>query len=374
MDLTVIEVNTSQLITNLKSIREWVNTTPNQSIKLCFPVKANAYGHGLVGTAKISEPYVDYFAVANEGEARILRENQISTPILIFSVFSYENLDWTIRNNIEITVSSLEVAKQVQKVCVSLNARCKVHIKIDTGMNRLGANIKDAWELIDFAYSSPSLELIGVYSHLASSDQEDPTITLSQIDTFSKLVIRIKQLNPSIICHLANSGGICHYPKSYFDMVRPGILSYGYFPRNKLDSNPLNQIKPCFTLKSRVVFAKIVEAHQGISYNHTYITSNRTHVVTIPIGYGDGYRRILSNCGEVLIRGHKYKISGTICMDMLMVDIGANGKGSVGDEVILIGWQDQTEITLESIAEKCNTITYEILCGFTSRIPRIYLS
>jgi alanine racemase len=373
MDLSIIEISTWQLITNLKSIRSWVNATPNQSIKLCFPVKANAYGHGLVGTAKTVEPYVDYLAVANDHEARILRENEIRVPILIFSAFSYDNLDWIIRNNIEITILSLQIAKQIQEICISIKARCRVHIKIDTGMNRLGVNFKDACGLINFVYNAPELELIGVYSHLASSDQENSTTTLAQIDTFSKLVAQIKQLNSNIICHLANSGGICHYPQSYFDMVRPGILSYGYFPRIKLAHYPLNKIQPCFTLKSQILFFKDVEKGQGISYNHTYITASRTHIATLPIGYGDGYRRMLSNYGEVLIGGHKYIISGTICMDMLMVDVGIDNTYSVGDEVILIGAQGSAEITLESVAKKCNTIVYEILCGFTSRIPRIYI-
>ena len=374
MDLNVIEVNSSQLITNLQSIRTWVNATHNKPVKLCFPVKANAYGHGLVDIAKIAEPYVDYLGVADKSEAQILRENNINCPVLLFGAFDYENVAWVIQHKVEFTIASFEKAKKVQNICAQLGAKCKVHIKIDTGMNRIGVNVNNAWELIEFVHNAPEFELVGVYSHLACSEEEDPSTTLAQIDSFSKLVTKIKVLiNPNIICHLANSGGVCYYPQSYFDMVRPGILGYGYFPRNKLDNYQLNQIKPCFTLKSHVIYFKGVDKNQGISYNHTYITPNRTHIATIPIGYGDGYRRMLSNCGEVLIHGHKYKIVGNICMDMLMVDIGAHGKSVVGDEVILIGKQGDEAITLENVALKCNTITYEILCAFTARIPRIYL-
>ena len=155
-------------------------------------------------------------------------------------------------------------------------------------------------------------------------------------------------------------------------MVRPGILSYGYFPSTRVTTSALSQIKPCFSLKSKVIYNKMVDAGSGISYNHTYITKSYTRVVTIPIGYGDGYRRILSNLGDVLIGGKKYTVSGAICMDMLMVDMGADGFAVVEDEVVLIGRQKDEEITLKSVANKCQTIIYEILCGFNNRIPRLY--
>ena len=158
-------------------------------------------------------------------------------------------------------------------------------------------------------------------------------------------------------------------------MVRPGIMSYGYLPRlNDIRNNgPLSVIKPCFSLKSRVMYTKVVEEGQGISYNHRYITKNRTRVITLPIGYGDGYPRMLSNIGEIILSGNKYTISGTICMDMLMVDIGEHGTGYLDDEVVLIGKQGDLEISAQSVADKCGTIVYEILCGFIDRIPRIYI-
>ncbi|MFN7095295.1 MAG: alanine racemase, partial [Burkholderiales bacterium] len=214
----------------------------------------------------------------------------------------------------------------------------------------------------------------GVYSHLTSSDEAEQSFTQHQINQFAGLVKYVKAIKPEVICHLANSGGVSYFPNSYFDMVRPGLLAYGYFPKPSNPKFPLTQIRPCFSLKSKVTYFKVVDKAQGISYNHKYITPKLTRVVTVPVGYGDGYRRMLSNLGEVLIRGKKYQITGNICMDMFMVDIGPTGESYVNDEVVLIGHQADLEITLESVAQKCNTISYEILCGFNERIPRVYVT
>jgi alanine racemase len=217
------------------------------------------------------------------------------------------------------------------------------------------------------------MELTGVYSHLASSDKPDDEFTYEQIKLFAEVVSWVRKLKPDVICHLANSGGVCYYPDSYLDMVRPGIFSYGYHLGDFAEDNALEVVQPCFSLKSQVIYFKVVAKNSGISYNQQYITSTQTRIVTLPIGYGDGFPRVLSNCGEVLIHGCKYTVSGTICMDMFMVDIGPQGVAYVGDEVVLIGKQGANEITLECVAKKCQTITYEILCGFNERLPRTYV-
>jgi alanine racemase len=365
MHATKIEIDTLQFIQNLQAIRNKVS-----KVKICLPVKANAYGHGILKIAQIAEPYIDYLAVACLDEGQLLRQNGITRPILVFGAFGAEDVAGLIANKLEITISSTLKATQIAMYCRDTGQTARVHIKVDTGMNRVGVRVETAPELLNYVLSLPELELVGVYSHLASADEEDKTHTLDQISKFKQIVKLARSLKPDIICHLANSAGVCYYPDSYFDMVRPGILSYGYFPRT-LDES-LAHIRPCFSLKSRVIYTKIVEQGQGISYNHRYITTSRTRVVTIPIGYGDGYPRMLSNIGEILLRNNKYTISGTICMDMLMVDIGENGIGYVDDEVVLIGQQGNSEITLSSVATKCQTIIYEILCGFNDRIPRIY--
>ncbi|HLX53898.1 MAG TPA: alanine racemase, partial [Aquella sp.] len=275
-------------------------------------------------------------------------------------------------HNLEITISSLLKAKLVIDVCQRLKMSCRVHVKVDTGMNRVGVRLENAPALINFIHNSGCMELTGVYSHLASSDRPDDDFTYGQISQFAEIVTWVKKLKSDVICHLANSGGVCYYPDSYLDMVRPGIFCYGYSPGDSVVDNELNMVKPCFSLKSQVIYFKVVAKNSGISYNQKYITNTQTRIVTVPIGYGDGYRRALSNCGEALIHGHKYRVAGTICMDMLMVDIGPDGVAFVGDEVVLIGKQGANEITLDSVAKKCQTITYEILCGFNERIPRVY--
>lgn len=388
---TVIEINSQQFINNLQAIRAHINTRNRinddkdniqafaihmSKTKICLPVKANAYGHGLVGIAKLAQPYVDYLAVSCLDEGITLRQHGIDKPILVFGAFNKGEIAGLIANNLEITVSSQYKAEQLASHCQATNQVCKVHLKIDTGMNRVGVKVTSARGLFECVQLYPQLQLTGVYSHLASSDSDDPTFTLEQIASFKSIVDYAKSINPDIICHLANSGGVCYYPGAYFDMVRPGILSYGYFSGRKIHTitaSPLNQIKPCFSLKSRIIYTKMVDKYKGISYNHTYTTKQYTRVVTVPIGYGDGYRRILSNMGEVLIQGKKYTVAGSICMDMLLVDIGPNGQGRVEDEVVLIGCQGNEEITLASVADKCNTIIYEVLCGFNDRIPRIYI-
>ncbi len=371
MHTTIIEVDSQQFIDNLLAIRQYIDKT-NPQIKFCLPVKANAYGHGLIGISQLAEPYIDYLAVACLDEGEILRQNGITKPILVFGAFSEDQIPGFIANDLEITISSVFKAVQVAEYCKSHKQTAKIHLKIDTGMNRVGVRVETAPELFKYVATRPELNLLGVYSHLASADEDDSTFTLTQINRFEQVANLARQYNPQIICHLANSAGLCYYPTSYFDMVRPGIFSFGYFPNKVIEESPLNQVKPCFSLKSQITYTKLVEAGQTISYNHRYTINLTSRVVTIPIGYGDGYRRSLSNLGEVLIRNQSYTISGTICMDMFMVDLGPNGIGYVGDEVILIGHQGIQEITLESVAEKCNTVIYEILCGFNQRIPRVY--
>lgn len=304
----------------------------------------------------------------------MLVEHQIYKSILVFGSFDDEQIPELINNNLEITLASQEKADALAKYCASKDTQCKVHIGVDTGMNRIGVGINSAKELIDFVLQHPRLELIGVYSHFAASDGLEPTLTEEQIQLFSDIAEYIKRQKPSVICHLANSGGVAYYPQSYFDMVRPGLMSYGYFPAAKVTYGHLSKIKPCFSLTARILHFKTVAKGQGISYSHRYYTGDTTHIATIQIGYGDGYRRGLSNLGQVLIGGKKYPIVGNVCMDMLMVDMGATGEAKVGDEVILIGQQGEQEILLDELADKLNTINYEVLVGFNDRIRRVLVN
>lgn len=211
-------------------------------------------------------------------------------------------------------------------------------------------------------------EIIGVYSHLATSDTPNNPFALKQIEIFHSLISQIKQAG--IVCHLANSGGVAYYPDSYFDMVRPGLLCYGYYPDGNID--PDEVIRPCLSLKAQVSYFKVVPKGAGISYGHLYRTKDQTRIVTIPVGHGDGYRRSLFSHGSVLIRGHRYPIAGVICMDQFMVDIGENVV-YVGDEVVLIGKQENEEITLWELSRAAGSIPHEMLCAFNDRLPRLYI-
>ena len=368
MHPTIIEVNTQQFITNLQAIKQQVGG----EVKLCLPVKANAYGHGLVGTAKAAEAWVDYLAVSCLDEGVQLRQVGISKPILVFGAFDEEQIPGLIANNLEITISSRYKAELLTKYCELFNRKSKVHIKIDTGMNRVGVRLESAYSLIDYIVKHPMIELVGIFSHFAASEELENDFTAMQINKFKQIVDYVKNIKPSVICHIANSGGVCYHSDSYFDMVRPGLLSYGYFPAQQVNTPPLSKIKPIFSLRSRIAYFKVVEAKLGISYNHRYITTEQTRLITIPIGYGDGYRRGLSNKGQIIVHGKKYPIAGSVCMDMLMLDIG-NAEAYVGDVVTLIGQDGGVEITLQELADKLDTIIYEILVGFNERIPRNYI-
>ena len=304
MHPTSIVINSDIFKSNLQAIRAKIGT----KIKICLPVKANAYGHGIEGISKLSEPFVDYLAVACLNEGVLLRKTGIKKPILVLGAIDEEQIPGLIKNEFEITISSLFKAKLVSDFCCKVGKVCKVHIKVDTGMNRIGIKAKNAPALIDFILSEKSFELVGVYSHLAESEEANKNFTFSQIEEFKRIANYAKSRKPSIICHLANSGGLCYFSENCFDMIRPGILSYGYFPGEKITTHPLNQIEPCFTLKTKIAYFKAIEAGDSVSYNRKYKADSLTRIVTLPIGYGDGYRRTLSNKGSVIIRSHKYPI------------------------------------------------------------------
>ena len=249
-----------------------------------------------------------------------------------------------------------------------------VHLKIDTGMERIGVHWYNAERFIEKTYELESIRVKGIFSHLAKAES-DAGCTSRQLSRFESVLNSMakKETLPEFV-HLANSAGIINYKESHYSMVRPGIMLYGYNPNGYLPDVTFDgkKLKPVMTLKTKVSFFKVVPAHTGISYNHTYITKNQTRIVTLPIGYGDGYFRLLSNKGEVLIRGKKYPVVGTICMDQCMVDIGMDGTAYNGDDVLLFGEMDGSMIPLESLCDKIGTITYEVLCGISSRVPRIY--
>ena len=362
-----IEIDLKQFEKNISLVKKHL-----QGTRLCLAVKANAYGHGLIPMAKAAQEFgIDYLAVSCLQEGVLLREANINIPILVLGAIHEDQIPHLIQLNLEFTVSSKFKAELVQKQAKLLQKKCKIHLEIETGMQRTGLRPESAEKLISELINCKYCELVGVYSHMATSDTENHEFAHKQINLFKNFIESIREtFKINFIAHMGNSGAICSYPESYFDMVRPGILLFGYF--NKQTKPFLKDIAPFFSLKAKVSYFKVVEKNSGISYNHTYVTKEKTRVITVPVGYGDGYRRCLSNTAEIILRGKKYFISGNVCMDQFMVDIGQN-ESYIGDEVVLIGKQENCEITVQEIALLCNTIPYEVLCLFNERIPRIYL-
>ncbi len=356
------EIDLGRFCANLAQVRKRVG----QRLVCCI-LKANAYGHGIIPIAKAAEHsrMVDSFGVAHLSEAILLRNAGISLPILVLGAIHEDQIEDLICTQVEFTVGSLYKAKLVAEKTERLGAICPVHVEVDTGMRRTGVRPESVFALIEFLLSKPCFSLKGVYSHFAMSETPDNETSLRQIESFIRLKEKIPL--PGIIWHLANSGGIAFYPDSWLDMVRPGLLCYGLtFQGALLD------LQPCMELKANVSYFKVVEEGEGISYGHIYRTDKQTRVVTIPVGYGDGYRRDFSNRMQVLLRNKSYRIAGAVCMDQFMVDIGGD-EAYVGDEAVLIGRQGDLEITLEEMAKVSGTDPREILCHFNERIPRVYL-
>ncbi|EKE21447.1 MAG: hypothetical protein ACD_7C00239G0002 [uncultured bacterium] len=361
-----IQIDINQFKKNIDLIKSYIGKS-----LLCITVKANAYGHGIIEMSKVAQDQkVDYLAVANLFEGIKLRNANILVPILVLGTFHEDQISDLIENDLEITISSFFKAKIVKEFCKKHNKRCKVHLKIDTGMRRIGIRPDTGIDLYKFLKNESCFSLKGIFSHFACSEQKEHPVNDLQKKIFDDFINIVKP-DSGVICHLANSGAVCNRKDSFKDMVRLGALPFGCYPQKV--PKPLEEIKPVFSVKSKVSFFKVVQANEGISYGHTYITKNQTRIVTIPIGYGDGYPRSLSNKGCVLIRGKKYPIVGIICMDQLMIDIG-NDEAYIGDEVVLIGKQGNKEIQITQIANLCNTITYDILCSFNERLPRVYIN
>ena len=362
---TRILVDLDALSHNLRGIRAHVGV-PVMGI-----VKANAYGHGLVPVAlHLQAQGVDQLGVAFLEEGIALRQAGITIPILVLGGIFGPQVAQFIVHDLEITVSSLDKLRQVEAAAESLGRKAVIHIKIDTGMERIGVHSYSAGPFIEAAVASEWCTLKGIYSHLACADDPASPMTTLQIERFREACAHIERLGaPMPLRHLANSGGVLHFPDTWLDMVRPGILMYGVMPDPA--SHRTIDVRPALSLVSQVVYFKVVKAGNPVSYGATWAPTADTRVVTIPIGYGDGWPRALSSRGEVLVRGHRHPVVGRICMDQLMVDIGRDSAFNE-DEVVLIGTQGNEAISAEDVARTAGTIAYEILTGLNERIPREY--
>jgi alanine racemase len=364
---TYVEVNLIHLAENYDAIKKKVDPA-----KVMLILKANAYGSGLKDIALHLADRVDYLGVAVLEEGIFLREMGIKTPILVMGGIWSNQIPQFIKYDLTLTASSIERLEQIDQTAKSLGKKARVHLKIDTGMERIGVHYYNAESLQQACLDCCGNVIIeGIYSHFANADSTDLTHANLQLERFNEVLRFYEKHNlPIPIRHMANSAAVLQIPGSYFDMVRPGILMYGVYPSQECAKTV--QVKPVLSWKSKVVYFKVVEPGHPVSYGSIWQSDHRVRVVTVPVGYGDGYFRSMSNKARVIIRGQKYSQVGRVCMDQIMVNIEW-GTAYNGDEVTLIGTSNGEKISVEDLAEWADTIPYEILTNINTRVPRVYI-
>jgi len=380
MNPTRAEISLNKLEFNYGQIKKHLHRiNPHKKIKICGVVKANAYGHGI---REISQKLIslgaDFLGVANYDEAIKLRATIPDANILVFGTLIHSKLkpaayvSKLLKYNLIATVASLDTARFLDQYSKKLNRKFKVHIKIDTGMKRIGFDVKHAFKNIEQIFAYKNLEIEGIFTHFATSESGDKSFAKIQLNKFKELIYLLKQSGMEFpIVHAANSGAILDLKDSYFDMVRPGLLLYGYYPSEEIKNKI--ELMPIMSLKSKVTFIKRVEPGTSISYGRKYYTTDKTFIGSIPVGYGDGYWRSLSNVGKVCINDKLYPISGTITMDWLMVNLGVKNTVKIGDDVLLIGKEGNNNLGADRIAKIVKSIPYEVICSMADRVQRVYV-
>ena len=361
-----IEVNLDHLEHNLALIRKHTNNKPVMAV-----VKSNAYGHGILEIAKFFEKLkVHSLGVALLEEGIFLREKGINLPIVVFGGVIRNQISQYLDWELEFFVSSIDVLRITEKICKAISKKATVHLKIDSGMGRIGEMTSRSGKFFKEAVKKKHIKIKGVCSHLACADDPTNPMTIRQVNSFLSAISVFDRFGLEVpLRHIANSGGVLYFPESHLDMVRPGILLYGVYPEKT--SPRILDVKPALKLKSQVSFHKSIPKGFSVSYGAAWIADKDTEISTIPLGYGDGFLSHLSNRGKVLIRGKRRSIIGRVCMDQFMVSCESDCSKN-GDEVVLIGQQENQSIKVEEISEWAGTIPYEILTNLNQRIPRIY--
>jgi alanine racemase len=368
---TFLEVNLDQLKTNLENILAHVAPA-----KVLVVLKANAYGHGVDGVAPFIAPFADYIGVALVEEAIQIREMGITTPILVMGGTLPEQLPDFFEHDLTLAASSLDLLIAAEQLAESTCKRLKVHLKIDTGMERIGIREYEAEPLITKSLSCSHLDMEGIFTHFANSETPDEKLADSkmvkaslQLERFEEVLsIYERHSEPTPrIRHTANSGATLLLPQSYYDMVRPGVMFYGVYPARDVERTI--DVKPALTWKSKVSYSKITQPGRGVSYGSLWQAESAARIATIPCGYADGYFRRMTNQARVLINGKSYPQVGRICMDQFMVNVGRDDV-KVGDEVILLG----NGITAEELADWTGTNEYEVMTSISARVPRVFVS
>jgi len=365
---TAATIDVSAFRHNLAAVRSYIGDGP----AIMPVIKADAYGHGAVRLAEAAlRDGVAHLAVARYHEGLELRAAGIAAPILVFEVVPREFVDASLAGELTLTVASEDHASAISTRAIQRGSKAKIHVKIDTGMGRLGMADQVAAASIERIARLPSLVLEGVYSHFATSEDRDQAYAREQLRRFHNVLTDLDRRGIGIeLRHMANSGAIISLPESRFDLVRPGIMLYGYTPaRGMPQAHP---VRPVMSLHSQVSFLKTVDAGTSISYGRRYTARGRTTIATIPIGYADGFSRLLTNQAACLIRGQRFPIVGTVCMDHVMADVGPGADVTEGDVVTLLGQDGGETISAWDLAATIGTIPYEVTCLVTPRVPRVF--
>jgi len=370
-------INLSNLKYNFLNIRKKI-----KNVKIMAVIKADAYGHGVVEVVKclnsLGPLKPEYYAVAFAEEAIELRKNGIRDPILVCEPFSKAEAEKLFKYNLIATVFSEAHLKNLLKNKPGRrgskrkdNNPIKVHVKVDTGMNRLGISYNEAFEFIKRLSNEKNFIIDGIYTHFASADEKDKSFTLKQLRLFKKLLeeLRKNKIKYGLV-HSSNSAAILDLPETYFDMVRPGISLYGYYP--SLETSESIPLKPVMSIISYVTSVKEIQPGETVSYGRRFKTNRRTKIVSVPIGYADGFRRNLADKSMAIIKGKYYQQVGTVTMDRIMFDVNEDNIRP-GDKAILLGSYKNLKINAWDWAKVLNTIPYEVTCGITKRLPRIYI-
>lgn len=368
---TWAEINLDNIAHNVKEIQRLVG----KRTEIMAVVKADAYGHGVLETVNtIIENGASRLAVSMLDEAIQLRKIGIDIPILVLSHTNPKRIDELIKYHITQTVYSHDIAKALSDEAVRQGVKARVHIKIDTGMTRVGfqpgySAVKSVVEIQNL----PGIIVEGIFSHFATADEKDSSYTMHQMSLFESIINELNRIGILIpIRHISNSAGILQYPEFSMELVRPGIILYGIYPSEEVNKD-IADLKPAMTLKTNITMVKWVDAGIPISYGRKFSTGRKSLIATIPVGYADGYSRLLTGKSRVLVNGQFAPVVGSICMDQCMIDVTEiSGEIATGDEVVLLGKQGSNEITAQELAGYIGTIPYEIVCIIGKRVPRVY--
>ena len=380
--LTWAEVDSDAIASNIQALKGMLNP----GCRLMAVVKADGYGHGSAEVARTAlKNGAENLAVARLSEGVQLRRDGIKAPILVFGYTPPENLPHFFRHDITPTVYSVATAKAYSEISTAAGRPLPVHIKIDSGMGRLGF-LPDKWKTGDLTLADDSqliecirsiaslrdIEVEGIYTHFAAADSADKAYSEKQFNIFTSVLRQLKSEGIEFeFRHAANSAATIELPQTHLDMVRPGISIYGFYPSEEVDKS-LVALKPAMALKTRIIQLKKVPAGFNISYGMTYTTDQPTAIATVPLGYADGYSRKLSSTGHMIVNGTRVPIVGRVCMDLTMLDVGAVPDVKMEDEVVAFGRQGDVEISADEVAATLGTINYEIVSSLTARVPKVY--